>query len=64
MEENGKRRKKGRSFLENFAKENGKISSPICWKKNNYFFSTSQQDSKTCENWRPFLKFFFEKFFK
>ena len=30
MEENGKKEKKGRSFLENFANEDGKMSSPIC----------------------------------
>ena len=37
MEENGKRRKKGRSFLGKFAKENGEMSYSICWIKNNYF---------------------------
>ena len=31
--------------------------------KKQLFFSTSQQDSKKCENWRPFLKFFSRKFF-
>ena len=38
MEENGKRRKKGRSFLENLAKDNGEVDFPICWMKNNFFF--------------------------
>ena len=37
MEENGKRRKKRRSFLEIFAKENGEMSSPICEKKQLFF---------------------------
>ena len=41
-----KKKKKGRSFLENFAKVNGEMSSPICLKKNNFFFSASQQDRK------------------
>ena len=52
MEENGKSREKGRSFLENLAKDNGKVDFPICWIKNNFFFSTSQQESQKCENWR------------
>ena len=38
MEENGKRRKKGRSFLENLAWDNGEVDFPICWMKNNFFF--------------------------
>ena len=29
-----------------------KMSSPICWMKNNFFSDTSQQASKKCENWR------------
>ena len=37
MEENVKRRKKKRSFLEIFAKENGEMSSPICWMKTKKF---------------------------
>ena len=53
MEENGKRREKGRSFLENLAKENGEMSSPICWIKNNFFFQhVTTRKSKKCENWR------------
>ena len=65
MEENGKRRKKQDHFLENFAKENGKMSSPICWiKKQLFLVSTSQQDSKKCENWRNhFSRFFSAKIF-
>ena len=34
-----KKKKKGRSFLENFAKENGKMSSTICCIKKQLFFS-------------------------
>ena len=29
-----------------------KMSSPICWMKNNILSDTSQQASKKCENWR------------
>ena len=43
-----KKKKKGRSFLEEFAKENGKMSSPICWIKNNYFFSA--RHNRTVKN--------------
>ena len=65
MEENGKRRKKGRSFLDNFAKENGKMSSPICCARCGFFFSARlNRMVKNVKNGRPFFKFFFrENFF-
>ena len=60
MEENGKRRKKGRSLLEIFAKENGKMFFPTCWIKNFFFFSARHNRIvKKCEAGRPFFKFFF-----
>ena len=65
MEENGKRRKKGRSFLDNFAKENGKMSSPICCTGCCFFFSARHNKIvENVKNGRPFFKFFFrENFF-
>ena len=58
-----KKKKKGRSFLENFAKENGEMSSPTCWRKNNYFSARHNRIVKNVKNWRPFFKFFSRNFF-
>ena len=61
MEENGKRRKKGRSFLEIFAKENGKMSSTIFCKKNNIF---SARHNKIVKNVKIGDTIFQKKFAK
>ena len=57
-----KKKKKERSFLENFAKENGKMSSPICCIKKQLFSARHNKIVKNVKNGETIFSRFFEFF--
>ena len=55
---------KSKIILEKFAKENGKMSSPFCWMKNNYFSARHNRIVKNVKSGETiFQDFFFAKIF-
>ena len=58
-----KKKKKRRFFLGNFAKENGEMSSPICWIKNNYFSARHNKIVKHVIIGETIFQDFFSKIF-